>query len=138
MPALPYVMRSRQAPAPLEWIPDGQVEHHIGNIRGTLKIPLRPIWFPRCPYRHRDIDTQHHAQQSLTMAQEAMSRSARILSMAEMAASIAHELNQPTTALVSHAYACRDWAAMNPPNLDKVRSTAEKLVLHDTQHSEGS
>jgi hypothetical protein len=83
-----------------------------------------------------DIDTQHQAQQSLTLAQEAMSRSARILSMAEMAASIAHELNQPTTALVSHAYACRDWAAMNPPNLDKVRSTAEKLVNESTRASQ--
>ena len=83
-----------------------------------------------------DIDTQHQAQQSLTAAQEAMSRSARILSMAEMAASIAHELNQPTTALVSHAYACRDWAAMEPPNLDKVRSTAEKIVNESTRASQ--
>jgi PAS domain S-box-containing protein len=83
-----------------------------------------------------DIDTQHQAQQSLTVAQEAMSRSARILSMAEMAASIAHELNQPTTALVSHAYACRDWAGMNPPNLDKVRSTAEKIVNESTRASQ--
>ena len=83
-----------------------------------------------------DVNSQHQAQQSLTVAQEAMSRSARILSMAEMAASIAHELNQPTTALVSHAYACRDWAAMDPPNLDKVRSTAEKLVNESTRASQ--
>ena len=38
----------------------------------------------------------------------------RTLSMAEMAASIAHELNQPLTAVVTHAYACREWLRSEP------------------------
>ena len=56
---------------------------------------------------HIDIEQQHRAQQSLMQAQDDLTRLLRSLSMAEMAASIAHELNQPLTAVVTHAYACR-------------------------------
>ena len=58
---------------------------------------------------HIDIEQQHRAQQSLVQAQDDLTRLLRTLSMAEMAASIAHELNQPLTAVVTHAYACREW-----------------------------
>ena len=65
---------------------------------------------------HIDIEEQHRAQQNLIQAQEDLSRLARTMSMAEMAASIAHELNQPLTAVVTHAYACREWLRSSPVN----------------------
>ena len=55
--------------------------------------------------------------------------------MAEMAASIAHELNQPLTALVTHAYACREWLQAKPANLEKASATAEKVILESTRAS---
>jgi signal transduction histidine kinase len=60
---------------------------------------------------------------------------ARTLSMAEMAASIAHQLNQPMTALMSHAYACREWANSEPLNIEKVSVTAEKIVQESARAS---
>jgi C4-dicarboxylate-specific signal transduction histidine kinase len=58
-----------------------------------------------------------------------------MLGMAEMAASIAHELNQPLTAVVTHAYACREWLRAQPANVDKASSTAEKIVKESTRAS---
>lgn len=84
---------------------------------------------------HIDIEEQRRAQQSLTLAQEDLSRLSHTLSMAEMAASIAHELNQPLTAVVTHAYACRQWLQSNPANLDKAFSTADKIVKESTRAS---
>jgi len=54
---------------------------------------------------HIDIEEQQHAQQRVLQAHEEESRFTRTMSMTEMAALIAHELNQPLTALVTHASA---------------------------------
>ena len=64
-----------------------------------------------------------------------MTRLLRSLSMAEMAASIAHELNQPMTAVVTHAYACREWLQGKPANLEKASATAEKIIQESTRAS---
>ena len=52
-----------------------------------------------------------------------------------MAASIAHELNQPLTAVVTHAYACREWLREDAPNISKASATAEKIVQESTRAS---
>jgi PAS domain S-box-containing protein len=84
---------------------------------------------------HIDIEEQQRAQQSLASVQEDLSRLSRTLSMAEMAASIAHELNQPLTAVVTHAYACREWLSCAPANIEKASATAEKIVQESTRAS---
>jgi PAS domain S-box-containing protein len=84
---------------------------------------------------HIDIEEQHRAQQGLVQAQEDLARLSRTMSMAEMAASIAHELNQPLTAVVTHAYACREWLRSAPANLEKASATAEKIVQESTRAS---
>lgn len=82
---------------------------------------------------HIDIEDRQQEQQSLKRRQESLSRVTRTLSMSEVAASIAHELNQPMTALVTHANACLEWAKCDPPNLDRVSSSAEKIVQESTR-----
>lgn len=84
---------------------------------------------------HIDIEQQHTAQQSLAQTQDDLTRLQRSLSLAEMAASIAHELNQPLTAVVTHAYACREWLRGEPANLEKASATAEKIVQESTRAS---
>jgi PAS domain S-box-containing protein len=84
---------------------------------------------------HIDIEEQYRAQQSLISVQEDLSRLSRTMSMAEMAASIAHELNQPLTAVVTHAYACREWLRGDPVNMEKAAATAEKIVQESTRAS---
>lgn len=82
---------------------------------------------------HIDIEQQYRAQQGLIVAQDELSRLSRTLSLGELAASIAHELNQPLTAVVTHSYACREWLHAKPANIDKATSTAEKIVQESTR-----
>jgi PAS domain S-box-containing protein len=84
---------------------------------------------------HIDIEQLHRAQQGLTFAHDELSRLSRTTSMGELAASIAHELNQPLTAVVTHAYACREWLHSTPPNTEKATATAEKIVQESTRAS---
>jgi PAS domain S-box-containing protein len=85
---------------------------------------------------HIDVEDQERAQQDLLVSQERLSRFSRTLSMAELAAAIAHELNQPITAILSDAHACRRWLQMNPPNLDRAEVTADRIVRDSTRASQ--
>jgi len=82
---------------------------------------------------HVDIEERHSTQQRLLSAHEDLSRFSRTMSLAEMAASIAHELNQPLTALVSHASACRRWLQAEPANLSRAATAAEVIVQETTR-----
>jgi len=85
---------------------------------------------------HIDIEELHRAQQGLQVAQENLSRLSRTLSMSEMGASIAHELNQPLAALVNEAHACRRWLSCEPANLQRAVATTERIVRESTRASE--
>jgi len=52
----------------------------------------------------------------------------RISMMGELAASIAHEVNQPLSGVVSNGSACLRWLAANVPNLDEAREAARRIV----------
>ena len=77
---------------------------------------------------HIDIEEQRKEEERLRQAQEDLSRTTRTTSMAEMAASIAHELNQPMAALMSDASACRRWLQSSPLNVEKAKAAAERIV----------
>jgi PAS domain S-box-containing protein len=77
---------------------------------------------------HIDIEERRRSEQRLLSAHEDLSRSSRTMSLAEMAASIAHELNQPLTALVTHASACRRWLRAEPANISRATAAADSIV----------
>ncbi len=85
---------------------------------------------------HIDTEERRRAEQALADAQSELSLLLRRLSMGELAASIAHELNQPLTAVTTHAYACREWLRTNPPNFEKASFTAEKIVRESKRASD--
>lgn len=64
---------------------------------------------------------EHQARIQLT-------RLSRVNTLGEMATSIAHEVNQPLTGIVSSAGACRNWLASAPPNIDKARQALERMI----------
>jgi C4-dicarboxylate-specific signal transduction histidine kinase len=75
-----------------------------------------------------DIDEQKCAEDSLREVQIQLARATQIATVAELSASIAHELNQPLTSVIANAHACRRWLAANPPNLDEARSSVEAIL----------
>jgi PAS domain S-box-containing protein len=77
---------------------------------------------------HIDIEDRRRTQQRILSAYEDLSRFSRTISLAEMAASIAHEINQPLTAVVSHAAACRRWLSAEPANVSRAAAAADSVV----------
>jgi PAS domain S-box-containing protein len=84
---------------------------------------------------HIEIEERHRAEQALVATQAELAYLSRTLSMGELAAGIMHEINQPLTAVVTHAYACREWLGSRPANLEKAASTAERIVQESTRAS---
>ncbi len=53
---------------------------------------------------------------------------ARVTTLGELTASIAHEVNQPLAAIVTNGNACLRWLGHKPPNLREARQAAERIV----------
>jgi signal transduction histidine kinase len=61
---------------------------------------------------------------------------ARVTTLGEIAASIAHEVNQPLAAIVTNANACTRWMQAQPVNLDKAAASIESIVDDANRASE--
>jgi PAS domain S-box-containing protein len=75
-----------------------------------------------------DIDGEVRAREALRLAQERLSRASQAASLAELSASIAHEVNQPLAAVVANSHACQRWLATEPPNIERARRTVERII----------
>ena len=71
-----------------------------------------------------DITAQVKADLQLRLQREEMARMSRVSSMGELTASLAHELNQPLTAIASNVAAGRRFLAQGSPDLADVRRVA--------------
>ena len=70
---------------------------------------------------------------ALIQTQAELARLSRVLTMGELTASIAHEINQPITAVVTNGHACLQWLSTTPPNLEKVQQSAESIIQDGTR-----
>jgi C4-dicarboxylate-specific signal transduction histidine kinase len=75
-----------------------------------------------------DITERKRAEEALREAQAALAHVTRMATLGELAASIAHEINQPLGAVVNNASACVRWLAAQ--NLEEARRSAA-LVIAD-------
>lgn len=75
-----------------------------------------------------DIEDQVRAQEELRLAQERLARASQAASLAELSASIAHEVNQPLAAVVANSHACQRWLNAEPPNLERAQKTVERIT----------
>jgi C4-dicarboxylate-specific signal transduction histidine kinase len=82
-----------------------------------------------------EIAERETAESRLLAAQTEMARISRITTMGELAASIAHELNQPLGSIVMSGDACLRWLEANPPNLDEVHQAVEAIIRDGTRAS---
>jgi len=75
-----------------------------------------------------DIDDRKNMEEALRNTQARLSRAAQTATVGELAASIAHEINQPLAAVVANGHACLRWLSAEPPNLAKAHEAAERIV----------
>ena len=67
-------------------------------------------------------------ERALHLAQAELARVTRVTTLGELAASIAHEINQPLAAIGADANACLHWLAADRPDLDSVREALTAIL----------
>jgi len=68
------------------------------------------------------------AEEALHQAREELAHVTRVTTLGELAASIAHEVNQPLAAIIADANACLHWLESDRPDLDSVREALAAVV----------
>ena len=91
---------------------------------GQLATAFNAMLAELASAREREIADQ--ARNAATQAE--LARVARLTTMGEMAASIAHEINQPLAAVVNNANAGLRWLNARPPNIDEVRAALTRIA----------
>jgi signal transduction histidine kinase len=76
----------------------------------------------------RDVTEQRRSEQTLHQAQADLSRLSRLTALGEFAASIAHEIRQPLTAILMNAKTCLRWLNGSSPDLSEVRAALTDVV----------
>jgi C4-dicarboxylate-specific signal transduction histidine kinase len=69
---------------------------------------------------------RQQAEEAVRQTQVELAHMARLTTLGELTASIAHEINQPLGAMVNSANACLRWLAA--PNLERARQSAMRIV----------
>jgi PAS domain S-box-containing protein len=75
-----------------------------------------------------DVEDLKRAEEALSKSQAELAHVTRVTTMGELAASIAHEVNQPLSAIVNNGSACLRWLNGAAPNLDEAREAARRII----------
>ncbi|BCP55576.1 hypothetical protein K32_41930 [Kaistia sp. 32K] len=75
-----------------------------------------------------DIDDDVRTQEELRRTRERLAVASQAASLAELSASIAHEVNQPLAAVIANSHASQRWLSADPPNLERARVVVERII----------
>jgi len=75
-----------------------------------------------------DLTERKRAEQALRDAQADLAHMARLTTMGELVASLAHEINQPLAGIATNASAGLRWLGQDRPDLDEARAAFSRIV----------
>jgi PAS domain S-box-containing protein len=113
--------------------PDGMIKHihslahPVFNELGDLSEYVGTVI---------DITERKKAEEVLAEMQAELERVTRVTTMGELAASIAHEVNQPLGAIVTNGQACLRLISLDSPDNDKLREIVEHMISDGLRASE--
>jgi signal transduction histidine kinase len=83
-----------------------------------------------------EIAEHERAAEALDKAQAELAHVSRVMTMGELVASVAHEVNQPLGAIVTNGQACLRLLSREPPGVDKSREVIERMIGDGVRASE--
>ncbi|MHC2338474.1 PAS domain-containing sensor histidine kinase [Bradyrhizobium sp. USDA 4454] len=105
-------------------MPDGTIKyvharaHAVTNLAGDTEFVGAVT----------DVTARKRAEAELHEAQTNLAHVARVTALGELAASIAHEVNQPLAAVVANAAACLRWLNRAAPDLNEARGAVRSII----------
>jgi PAS domain S-box-containing protein len=113
--------------------PDGMVRYIHSRARPVFDTAGRLIEFVGTIIDNTERKQAHDALQK---AQAELAHMARVTTMGELAASIAHKVNQPLSAVITDAAACLSWLDRPQPNVAEASTAATRLMDQAIRASE--
>jgi C4-dicarboxylate-specific signal transduction histidine kinase len=105
-------------------VPDDSVKHvHVlahalSDVSGSIEFVGAVM----------DVTVAKRAEQDLRQAQADLAHVNRVITMGELTASLAHEVNQPIAAAVTNANTCLRWLTRDRPDVEEARAAAMRIA----------
>src|SRR6266446_5624181 len=122
--ALNYEIRLR--------MPNGSVKYLRTIAHGTRDRDGRPEIIGAI----QDITERRLSEDALSQARSDLAHVTRVTSLGVLTASIAHEVNQPLSGIITNAGTCLRMLAAEPPNVEGARETAKRTIRDGNRASE--
>jgi PAS domain S-box-containing protein len=84
----------------------------------------------------RDISEKKRAEEELHNTQAELARMMRVMTIGQLTASIAHEVSQPLSGIITNASTCLRMLKSDPPNIDGARETAQRTIRDSNRASD--
>jgi PAS domain S-box-containing protein len=84
----------------------------------------------------RDISEKKRSEQELRNTQAELAKMMRVMTIGQLTASIAHEVNQPLSGIITNASTCLRMLKSDPPNIDGARETAQRTIRDGNRASD--
>src|SRR5467141_2916631 len=84
----------------------------------------------------QDVTQRRLAEAALDKARSELAHVTRVMTLGALTASIAHEVNQPLSGIITNASTCLRMLAADPPNVDGARETARRTIRDGDRASE--
>ena len=84
----------------------------------------------------QDVTERRLAEEALSQARSDLAHVTRVTSLGVLTASIAHEVNQPLSGIITNAGTCLRMLAAEPPNVEGARETAKRTIRDGNRASE--
>jgi C4-dicarboxylate-specific signal transduction histidine kinase len=84
----------------------------------------------------QDVTARRLSEDALDKARAQLTHVARVTSLGVLTASIAHELNQPLSGIITNANTCLRMLGADPPDVDGARETARRTIRDGNRASE--
>ncbi len=84
----------------------------------------------------QDVTQRRMAQESLNQARSDLAHVLRVTSLSALTASMAHEINQPLSGIITNANTCLRMLNADPPNVDGARETARRTIRDGNRASD--
>ncbi|MFU2327864.1 sensor histidine kinase [Pseudomonas sp. NFX98] len=120
-----------------------EVEHRLVMPDGRIKY-VQMIANPLFHHGRRieyvgalmDVTASRQSEEALFHSQAKLAHVTRVTSMGELAASIAHEINQPLAAVITSGESCKRWINRPEPNLEEARRSLDRIIQNSARVSD--
>jgi signal transduction histidine kinase len=130
-------MKAHSGTDDFEWqhrlqMPDGSIKymHAVAHVTRDQDGQLEYI------ATVQDVTARRVSEEALAKARSELAKVSRVTSLGVLTASIAHEVNQPLSGIITNAGTCLRMLDVDPPNIEGARETARRTIRDGNRASD--